>query len=77
MQNGWGDFDTMIAIFEKGIGDGPWLLGDHFSVADVMCGGAACFLKQFGMLPDSKTLDNDATRCMEGPAYQRSMELSA
>ncbi len=77
MRNAWGSFDSMIATFENGIGEGPWLLGDKFSAADILCGSSACFLKQFDMLPDSKTLEAYAERCMARPAYQRAAELSA
>lgn len=77
MSNGWGSFDSMISTFEKGVGDGPWILGDKFSAADVMCGSSACFMKQFGMLPTSKPLEAYAERCMARPAYQKATAMSA
>jgi len=41
----------MIETLENGVKDGPWLLGDKFSAADVLVGSSAYFMKQFGMLP--------------------------
>ncbi len=77
LRNAWGSFDSMIEAFEKGVGEGPWILGDKFSAADIMCGSSACFMKQFGMLPASKPLEAYAERCMARPAYQRAAEMSA
>lgn len=77
MSNGWGSFDSMISTFENSIGDGPWMLGDKFSAADVLCGSSACFMKQFGMLPPSKPLEAYAERCMARPAYQKAAAMSA
>jgi glutathione S-transferase len=76
LSHAWGSFDLMIETFEKGVGDGPWILGDQFSAADIMVGSSACFLKQFGILPDSKILEAYGERCMARPAYQRAAELS-
>ncbi len=76
-RNSWGDFATMFSTFENGLGDKQWILGDQFSAADIMLGSSACFLKQFGMLPDSKILEAYGERCMARPAYKRSMEINA
>lgn len=77
VSHGWGSFDAMIAAFEKGVSDGPWILGETFSAADIMCGSSACFMKQFDMLPESKALNAYAERCMARPAYQKSAAMSA
>lgn len=74
--NGWGDFDSMIETFEKGIDGKEWILGDQFSAADVMVGSSACFMKQFKVLPDVKALHDYAERCMERPAYKKSVEIN-
>ena len=34
------DLDTMAATLAKPLGSGPWLLGDRFSAADMLCGAA-------------------------------------
>lgn len=77
MRSGWGDFELMIETFEKGIAGKEWIVGDRFTAADVMCGSSAAFMKQFGMLPASKPLEDYAERCMARPAYRRSIEIDA
>ena len=75
VQTGWASFDTMIETFEKGLEGNEWLVGDRFTAADVMCGSAACFMKQIGILPPNKVLEDYVARCEARPAYQRSMEI--
>jgi glutathione S-transferase len=71
--HGWGDFSGMLRVWEAGIGDGPWVLGESFTVADVMLGSSAVFLRTFGMLPPSPVLEDYADRCLARPAYQTAM----
>jgi len=72
-RNAWGDFDSMIAAFEAGLGDRPWIMGNSFSAADVMLGSSAAFLRQFGMMPDRPVLHAYADRCEARPAYRRAL----
>lgn len=72
-QSGWGDFDLMIQTLANGLKDGPWLLGEQFSAADVMVGSSAVFMIQFDMLPDSKIIEDYAAQCLGRPAYQRAL----
>lgn len=72
-QSGWGDFDLMIETLENGLQDGPWILGEQFSAADVMVGSSSVFMIQFDMLPDSKIIEDYAARCLGRAAYQRSL----
>ncbi len=71
---GWGSFAQTIKTWEDGLGDGPWILGDKFSAADVMLGSSAVFLRMFGMLPDSPVLEAYADRCLERESHKRAME---
>lgn len=68
---GWGSFARTIEVWEQGLGDGPWILGDEFSAADVMLGSSAVFLRMFGMLPESPVLEAYGDRCMARPAFQK------
>lgn len=47
---GWGTWEAMLDTIEQAIGDGPWLLGDRFTMADVCFGGTVRYMLQFGML---------------------------
>jgi glutathione S-transferase len=53
-----------------------WILGEHFTAADVMLGSSAVFLRLFDMLPDSELLSAYADRCLARPAYQKVMALN-
>ncbi|MXX61617.1 MAG: glutathione S-transferase family protein [Holophagales bacterium] len=68
---GWGSFAKTIEVWEDGLGDGPWILGDEFSAADVMLGSSAVFLRMFGMLPESPVLEAYGDRCLARPAFQK------
>jgi glutathione S-transferase len=74
-RSGWGDYPTMISTFEAGLGDGPWILGEGFTAADVMLGSSAVFMRAFGLLPDSPVLAAYADRCLARPAYQQALAL--
>jgi len=69
--SGWGSFDRMIETLERGIGEGPWLLGDAFSAADVLVGSTVNFMKLFGVLPDKPVLEAYLERCLARPACRR------
>lgn len=75
--SGWGNFDKMIETLEQGLAKGPWILGDAFSAADVMLGSSAYFMKQFKLLPESRTIDSYIERCLARPAYSRALAAEA
>lgn len=66
---GWGNFDRMIETLERGLEQGPWILGDHFSAADTLLGSSVNFAQVFGILPESPVLANYLERCLARPAY--------
>jgi len=76
-RNGWGDFDLMIETWDRAMDDREWILGDSFSIADVMLGSSAHFMSLFGMLPDTRNLGAYAERCAARPAHQRAVEKGA
>ena len=47
---GFGRFDDVLTTMEHAIGEGPWLLGDFFTMADLVLGGTLRFLLGFGMV---------------------------
>jgi len=70
---GWGTYDDMVATLEEGVGDGPWLLGERFSMADVLLGGTVRWLLGFGMLEGTdETLPAYAERLGAREAAKRS-----
>jgi len=70
-RSGWGDFELMIETFDAALEGREWILGDFFSVADVMLGSSAIFMRMFEMLPATRNLGAYADRCMARDAWQR------
>ena len=68
--HGWGDYDAMVETLEAGLDDGPWLMGDAFTAADVIVGSTAAFMQLFGIAPDSKPIADYIARCTARPAYE-------
>jgi glutathione S-transferase len=75
--SGWGNFDRMIETLCGGLEAGPWLLGKHFSAADVLVGSSVYFMRLFGILPEEQRLADYADRCLARPAYARALERDA
>ncbi|MDH4126801.1 MAG: glutathione S-transferase family protein [Gammaproteobacteria bacterium] len=69
-RNGWGDFNSMIATLADGLGQGPWILGEQFTAADVMLGSSVHFLQLFNMLGDAPVLLEYVERCRQRPAFK-------
>lgn len=75
MRSGWGDFDLMIETLEQGLAASDWILGTDITAADVMLGSSVVFMRQFGMLPESITLNAYADRCEQRPAFRKARAL--
>lgn len=67
---GWGSYDAMIAAM-KGALTGKFLLGDTFSMADVIFGGTLRYLMQVNLLPADPVFTAYVERLAERPALQR------
>jgi glutathione S-transferase len=70
-QVGWGDFDTMLQAIDRALANGPYLLGDTFSMADVVFGGTLGYMRRFKMLPPSPAVVAYTDRLAERAAYRR------
>jgi glutathione S-transferase len=75
--HGWGDYDSMLTTLRNGLQTGPWILGKHFSAADVMLGSAVYFLDMFKILGDEPLLSGYLARCMARPSAQRAFAAQA
>lgn len=69
IQNGWGDFKSMISTLSDGLGNNAWILGDQFSAADVMLGSSVHFLQLFDLLGNAPVLTEYVERCRQRPAF--------
>ena len=74
---GWGKHDAMIAAMESAVKDRKFILGDEFSMADVVFGGTVRYMLGFKMLERTSTLGAYADRLAERPALKRAEEKNA
>ena len=65
---GYGDFDTTMNVVAKAVEQGPWLMGDQFTAADVVIGANIRWGMIFKMLPERKEFIDYAARIAARPA---------
>jgi glutathione S-transferase len=70
-QVGWGTYESVLASVESAIAGRNYVLGDRFSMADCIFGGAVRFLLRFKLLDATPTLTAYAERLAARPAAQR------
>lgn len=70
-QVGWGDFDSMVKTMDHAVADKPFLLGDMFSMADVVFGGTVRYMLQFKLIEPTPALTTYVDRLNQRPALQR------
>lgn len=67
----WGSYDDTFNTLESLLKEGPWVLGEKFSAADVYIGSALAWALSIQAL-DARTVFTDyVARLRERPAYQR------
>jgi len=76
-QAGWGNYDAMLQAMEHAIGKGPYLLGEQFTMADVIFGGTLRFMLTFKMIEPRDAFTAYAARLGERPALKRADERNA
>ena len=76
-QAGWGNYDTMIAAMESAITGRDFLLGDTFSMADVVFGGSIRYMLMVKMLEARPAFTAYAERLAARPALKRAEEINA
>ena len=70
-QVGWGDFDAMLRTIDDAVTGREYLLGDMFSMADVIFGGTLRYLLRFKLLTASPAVKAYTDRIGARPACQR------
>ena len=70
-QAGWGDYAAMLGAMEAAIADRPFILGETFSMADVIFGGTLRFMLRFQMIEPRPVFSAYTDRLAQRPALQR------
>jgi glutathione S-transferase len=76
-QAGWGTHEAMLDAMESAVKDRRFLLGDTFSMADVIFGGTMRFMLRFGMLEPRPSFTAYAERLAERPALKKADAVNA
>jgi len=74
-QSPYADFDTTMNAITSALEPGPWLLGERFSAADVLWGGALNYGLMFKLVPDWPVFRDYAQRVQTRPAIRRAFEM--
>ena len=72
---GYGDFDTVMDVVAKGLGEGPHLMGEQFTAADVVIGSTLRWGMMFNLLPKRPEFVDYVQRLEKRPALQRATAL--
>ena len=70
-QAGWGNHDAMLAAMESAITGRDYILGEKFSMADMIFGGTLRFMLMFKMIEARPAFTAYAERLGARPALQR------
>ncbi|MCR9164426.1 MAG: glutathione S-transferase family protein [Nannocystaceae bacterium] len=74
---GWGSYEEMLATIDVAVGEGPYLLGEQFTMADMLFGGTIGWMMQFGMLPKKSAWEAYVGRLEDRPARKKAREINA
>ena len=67
---GHGAIDDVVASVQHALSDGPYLMGDTFSAADVVFGSTVNFAMMFGAFEKQPIMTDYVERLMSRPAAQ-------
>jgi len=73
---GFGTYEDMVATVAFALKQGPFVLGEQFTMADVIFGGTVRFMLQFDMMERTELIGAYADRLDERPALQRANEIN-
>ena len=73
----YGTYDTMLKTLFDQLGDGPYLLGERFTAADVLWGMALRWTTMFKLVPTTPAVAAYIERVASRPAAQRAAKIDA
>jgi len=72
---GYGTYDDVMNVLERAVSAGNYLLGDHFTAADVYLGSHLGFGMQFGTIEKRPAFERYWARLSARPAAERARTL--
>jgi glutathione S-transferase len=76
-QAGWGNYEAMLRAMESAVEGKQFILGDTFSMADVIFGSGLRYMLRFKMVEPRPLFTQYADRLGERPALRRAEERNA
>ena len=73
----YGTYETTINTLAGALANGPYILGDKFSAADVVVGSGVRWMLMFKLLPERSEFTSYAARLAARPALQRAVAADA
>jgi glutathione S-transferase len=73
----YGDFDTLFNTLVGQLEQGPYLLGERFTAADVLWGTALSWIMMFKLIPESPVIAAYVARVTARPAVARASQKDA
>lgn len=74
---GWGSLDTILDVLSAALTEGPYLLGEKFTAADVVIGSGLSWGMMFKGIPVRPVFTAYTGRLDERPAWKRSVAKQA
>jgi glutathione S-transferase len=73
----YGDFDTMFATLTGQLGQGPYMLGERMTAADVLWGSALGWMTMFKLIPELPVVTDYVQRMQQRPAVAKAKAIDA
>jgi len=74
---GWVAVDEAMDAVTRQLSQGPYILGEHFSAADVLYGTTFAMFAQSPLMPKSPAVDDYVKRIVTRPAFARAQARDA
>jgi glutathione S-transferase len=71
---GYGDFDTVLDVVANAVANGPYLMGEQFTAADVVIGSGLGWGRLFKLIPSRPEFVAYVARVDQRPAAKRAKE---
>jgi glutathione S-transferase len=73
----YGDYDTMLKTLTDQLAQGPFLLGERFTAADVLWATALRWTTMFKLVPELPVVAGYIARATARPAFERAARIDA
>jgi glutathione S-transferase len=73
----YGDFDTTMNVVVSQLKNGPWLLGNQFTAADVLWGTALTWMTGFGLVEAVPAIKSYVERWNARPSVKKVAQIDA